>query len=56
MLGGRSEQLKEISTLLTSTELRPALRRWFERFHGVDDRLLDVFRQHFGRLTGETFL
>ena len=54
--GDQSAQLREISDLLVSDELRPALRSWYQRHRTVDSPVFSELREHLSQLAGERFV
>ncbi len=53
--GPHSERVHETVQVLTSAELRPALREWYERCRTGISAAETAFRDHLNELTGERF-
>ncbi len=53
--GAESPQAREALELLLSTDLRPALRRWYQRCGSNMNQAALEFRDRLGDLAGERF-
>jgi len=53
--GPHSERVHETVQMLTSTDLRPALREWYKRWGADMNAAETAFRDHLSELTGERF-